>query len=306
MKSELFDLPGQRIGLFGRGGSGKSTLTVLLARALAQSGYPVCVMDADSTNEGLATALGADHAPDSLLEWLGGTVFSGGLVTCPVDDPMPLATARSSVQELPERFLVRSPEGILLVQAGKIGPLGPGAGCDGPMTKIARDFTLEAGSPKPVTVVDFKAGVEDVSRGVITSLDWVIGVIDPSFAGVRAAVTLETLMRQMQAGATPATHHLPSADLVRQTEAIYQNARTRGAMYVLNRVPDLETEQLLRHKLLEEGIYPVATLPDEPSLRQAWLEGMPLDSACGRGEVLRLVRALGEEVGRWPTTSKQK
>jgi energy-coupling factor transporter ATP-binding protein EcfA2 len=53
-------LTGQRIGLFGRGGSGKSTCTVLLAKALARAGYAVCVVDADSTNEGLPQALGAD------------------------------------------------------------------------------------------------------------------------------------------------------------------------------------------------------------------------------------------------------
>ena len=58
-------LAGQRIGLFGRGGSGKSTCSVLLAKALARAGYTVCVVDADSTNEGLPQALGADKIPDS-------------------------------------------------------------------------------------------------------------------------------------------------------------------------------------------------------------------------------------------------
>jgi Mrp family chromosome partitioning ATPase len=61
-----------------------STCTVLLAKAPAEARYAACVLDADSTNEGLPRALGADHAPDSLLDWLGGTVFSGGPVTCPV------------------------------------------------------------------------------------------------------------------------------------------------------------------------------------------------------------------------------
>jgi cellulose biosynthesis protein BcsQ len=56
MKDTNKPLAGQRIGLFGRGGSGKSTCTVLLAKALAKAGYVVCVVDADSTNEGLAQA----------------------------------------------------------------------------------------------------------------------------------------------------------------------------------------------------------------------------------------------------------
>jgi energy-coupling factor transporter ATP-binding protein EcfA2 len=136
-------LHGQRIGLFGRGGSGKSTTTVFLAHALVKAGYLVCVLDADSTNEGLAQAVGAERAPHSLIEWLGGAVFSGGPVTCPVDDPVPLTGARVNLHELSTRFFSRARDGSLFFQAGKIGPLGPGAGCDGPMTKIARDFVLE-------------------------------------------------------------------------------------------------------------------------------------------------------------------
>jgi len=43
----------KRIGILGKGGSGKSTTTVLLAKAVRDSGYQVCVLDADSTNTGM-------------------------------------------------------------------------------------------------------------------------------------------------------------------------------------------------------------------------------------------------------------
>jgi len=46
-------LNGKRIGLFGKGGAGNSTVIVLLDRALCEYGYSVCVLDADSTNIGL-------------------------------------------------------------------------------------------------------------------------------------------------------------------------------------------------------------------------------------------------------------
>lgn len=115
MKNTVIKLNGQRIGIFGRGGCGKSTTTVFLAQALRKAGYPVVVLDADSTNEGLAIALGAARAPDDLLEWLGGTVFSGGPVTCPVDDPMPQAGARVHLRDLPGRFFSRTPDGILVL-----------------------------------------------------------------------------------------------------------------------------------------------------------------------------------------------
>ncbi len=46
-------LAGKRIGVLGKGGSGKSTVAVLMARALRGCGYQVCILDADSTNAGI-------------------------------------------------------------------------------------------------------------------------------------------------------------------------------------------------------------------------------------------------------------
>jgi CO dehydrogenase nickel-insertion accessory protein CooC1 len=290
-------LTGQRIGVFGRGGSGKSTCAVLLAKALTTAGYTVCVVDADSTNEGLPQALGADRTPTPLLDWFGGTVFSGGPVTCPVDDPVPMSGAHVAAGQLPGKFVGQTPEGIRVFLAGKIGPLGPGAGCDGPMTKIARDFSFELEGEAPVTLVDFKAGIEDASRGVITSLDWVIVVIDPSCAGVRAAVTMKTLLEQMHGGFMPATRHLASPELVELSQRMYREARTQGALYVLNKVPDTDTEHFLWQQLLEAELNVAASIPDDPAVRQAWLEGIPLISARASAEAAKIVRALEEERG---------
>ena len=69
-------LNGKRVGVFGKGGAGKSTVVVLLAQALRDRGYEVCVLDADSTNVGLHRALGLDRSPVPLMEYFGGTVFS--------------------------------------------------------------------------------------------------------------------------------------------------------------------------------------------------------------------------------------
>ncbi|HKB55927.1 MAG TPA: hypothetical protein VKD22_18165, partial [Ramlibacter sp.] len=63
-------------------------------------------------------------------------------VTCPVDDPTALAGARLSLAAFPPQYVGQSPDGIYLLVAGKLGTLGPGAGCDGPIVKIARDLQV--------------------------------------------------------------------------------------------------------------------------------------------------------------------
>ena len=106
MKRKSQPLAKKRIGVFGKGGAGKSTVVVLLARVLQARGYQVCVLDADSTNFGLSQALGIGSPPKPLLDFYGGMVFSGGLVTCPVDDPTPLPNANIYLDE-DIKFLVK-------------------------------------------------------------------------------------------------------------------------------------------------------------------------------------------------------
>ncbi len=194
-------LAGKRIGIFGKGGSGKSTVAVLLAKGLR--------LDADSTNVGMYRALGLARSPASLLDHFGGMVFSGGRVTCPVDDPLPLADAEVSPASLPDAYLGHTCDDILLLTAGKIGGLGPGAGCDGPIAKIARDLRVHGPEGlEPVTLLDFKAGFEDLARGAVTSLDWAMVVVDPTMAAVEMAAHIQALVREVKAGGLPATRHL--------------------------------------------------------------------------------------------------
>ncbi len=282
-------LSGKRIGVFGKGGAGKSTVVILLAKALRDCGYEVCVLDADSTNVGLHRALGVDRSPAPLMAYFGGPVFSGGAVSCPVDDPTSLLGAEISLDGLPKKYYAQSPDGVSLLAAGKIGGQGPGAGCDGPVSKIARDLRINGNL---VTLIDFKAGLEDSARGVVTSLDWAMVVVDPTNAGIQMAIDMKDMIDQIHAGVLPATSHLTDSKLVEAAERKFREADIKGILFVLNKVSDEETESYLRRRLEESEIEPVGIVHADTSIAKAWLMGTALEGMDARKVAQRMVEGL--------------
>ena len=281
-----------RIGVLGKGGSGKSTLVVLLAHALVKRGYEVIVLDADSTNVGLHRALGIADPPRPLLEYFGGSVFSGGAVTCPVDDPTALPAPVIDLSALPKAYAGRSPDGVWLLVAGKLAELGAGAGCDGPIAKITRDLDVRGSMGRTVLLVDLKAGFEDSARGVLVRLDGALAVVDPTLVAVRMAVALRRLVDEIHAGALPATRHLADPVLVALANRLYAEARIRGVLVVLNRIADRETEQTLRRGLEAAGVSVSGVVHEDPGLARAWLMEGVLDGRALEPEIAQIVDRL--------------
>lgn len=271
-----FPLRGKKIGFLGKGGAGKSTSLVLMAHALRQRGYTVTVLDADSTNYGLNVALGIPTAPTALIEYFGGAVFQGGAVSCPVDDPSRIGDATLSWEEIPAKYKAEAPSGIRYLVAGKIAGHGPGAGCDGPVAKIARDLTVHEENGPGVMLLDFKAGFEDSARGVVTGIDWGVVVLDPTTASIHMAGDLSSMLDKLRRGVPPATEHLETEAEIDLMREIFKRASIQGFSFLLNRVDGPESEQLLREALKEHGITPSAVLGADPAISAAWLRGEPI------------------------------
>ncbi|MGD2215291.1 MAG: P-loop NTPase [Gemmatimonadales bacterium] len=276
MLSRTDVLSGRRVGVVGKGGAGKSTSVVLLASALRRQGYTVCVLDADSTNLGLNSALGIFTTPRPLLDYFGGMVFSGGAVTCPVDDPAPLRRAEIDLKTIAPEYCPRNADGIFLLTAGKIADAGPGAGCDGPIGKIVRDVKLRVGDIAPVTLIDFKAGFEDAARGIVTSLDWLVTVVDPTEPAIRMATSMKAMVHRIKAGERPATTHLGSPELVDMANQMFRETTITDVLAVLNRIRDRETHDYLRAQLSHQGMQVIGTIAEDPAIAIAWLVGAPL------------------------------
>ena len=268
-----------------------------MAQTLQQQGYDVCVIDADSTNYGLSHALGMDSSPTSLLDLFGGMVFSGGKVTCPVDDPAPLENAEISLGELPPQYYAQNDEGVTLLTAGKIGDRGPGAGCDGPISKIARDLIVHKEDSESVTLIDFKAGFEDSARGVLTNMDWAIVVVDPTMASVEIAADMRAMIDQIKADVLPATEHLENAEMVALANKLFVEAKIKEVYCVINKISDVETEEYLREKLAEKGIQPIASLSSDPSIPEAWLRGNRIQINSAKDEIQKVIKVLEKYSG---------
>lgn len=272
------DLPlcGKKIGFLGKGGAGKSTSLVLIAHALRQRGYTVTVLDADSTNYGLNEALGIAACPSVLMKYFGGAVFQGGAVSCPVDDPSRIGNAALSWEDIPTEYKAEAPSGIRYLAAGKIADQGPGAGCDGPVAKIARDLTVDKESELGVMLLDFKAGFEDAARGAVTGIDWGVVVLDPTTASIQMAIDLASMLDKLRRGAPPATAHLEREAEIELMREIFRTASIQGLSFLLNRVDGPETEQILRSALEEHKITPSAVFGADPAISAAWLRGEPI------------------------------
>ena len=162
--------------LCGKGGSGKSTLATLLARAYAEEGRQVLVIDSDESNFGLHKQLGM-ALPEDFTHYFGHKkgifqegaqdVFAGGW----------------HLEDIPEGYCSRDGS-IRLMAIGKIAEAGEGCACAmGALSKVFLEHLVLR--EDEVVIVDTEAGVEHFGRGVDRYADAILMVADPSFESVQ-------------------------------------------------------------------------------------------------------------------------
>jgi CO dehydrogenase maturation factor len=258
-----------KVAVCGKGGSGKSTVVVLLAHQLHQRGRRVLVVDSDESNACLHWMLGFENPPRPLLALVGGkknvqremrSSFDRG-----EDEPKMsvLASPQVRVADLPQEY-VSERDGLRLVAVGKIHQALEGCAC--PMGVLSREFLkklrLEADE---VAVVDMEAGIEHFGRGVETSVDAVIGVVEPSLE----SVLLTERVRQLALGS---------------------GARFAGA--VLNKVASKDLAAALAHQLNDRQIPVLGVVRHHEEIVRACLAGDALDSAGAQKEMSAVLAAL--------------
>lgn len=180
-----------KLAITGKGGTGKTTLTALLAQVYAERGRDVLAVDADPS-PCLAGALGFPDAlrarlhpiaeMDALIEERTGAKPGtiGGFFTL-----------NPRVDDIPERFSVLH-RGVRLLEMGSVD-LG-GSGCICPESAMLKTlFTHLLFRKDDVLILDMYAGVEHLGRATVDFVDAMIVVVEPTRRSLGTAAQIKSL-----------------------------------------------------------------------------------------------------------------
>jgi CO dehydrogenase maturation factor len=184
-----------KILICGKGGSGKSTISALLAKKLMTKGYRILVVDTDESNYGLSTQLGMKD-PTQLMDQLGGkkalvgkmmTGFSSGKRSALLGESW-------NINEIPSECISKK-DNLYLLQIGKVKHFGEGCAC--PMGGLSREFLTNLKlDPKDIAIIDTEAGVEHLGRGVASGVDAILLVLDPSYESIKLSEKISEMAKE--------------------------------------------------------------------------------------------------------------
>ena len=258
----------KKIAVCGKGGSGKSVVVRLLADGLRARGQRVLVIDSDESNTGLHRMLGFDNPPQPLIALLGGKQkledelverVRAGESEMSID----LIREEMPLESIPPEYMFET-DGIRLINIGKI--LMALEGCACPMGIVSRSFLkklrLEADE---IAVVDLEAGVEHFGRGVETSIDCVLVVVEPSIDSLEVAEKINELSSQIEI-----------ADV----------------WAVLNKISSEDVADRLKDYLGKRGISVIGAIHQDPEIFESCLEGRPIRGRVAADDVDKILDFL--------------
>jgi CO dehydrogenase maturation factor len=254
----------KKVAVCGKGGSGKSSIVSLLANGIREKGYQVLVVDSDESNPGLHRMLGFEERPEPLLELVGGKKQVFQAFSEEGETPVSILT-RDDIRtsDLPSQYLAWK-DGIGLINTGKI--LQSLEGCACPMGVLNREFLkrLHLGEDE-VVVVDMEAGIEHFGRGVETSVDSVLVVVEPSFDSLELAVKINALTLEVG---------------------------VKNTWNILNKVPSEEINSKLTDVLKRKGLSVIGTIRYDEEIFQSGLEGRPINETNAAAEIKKILDRL--------------
>ncbi|CAN5450615.1 carbon monoxide dehydrogenase accessory protein CooC [soil metagenome] len=230
-----------KIGITGKGGVGKTTISGILARALAQQGHRVIALDCDS-NPNLGLALGLTPEETDRLAGIRQALDAGEGEHAP------------TVPEMLERFGAEAPDGVRLAVVTRIEEPNPGCPCCGiSPEKLLGQLEAEG----RVVIADFEAGLGTLSRMQPDQVDMLLVVVEPTAKSLEVGRRALELIRERGVGDVRViANRVRGEDDARLLEGSFEQG-------VLTSIPE---DPAVRAAGVQ-GVSPFDAAPDAPAVR---------------------------------------
>jgi CO dehydrogenase maturation factor len=239
------------IAVTGKGGTGKTTVSALIVRALVERGLiPVLAVDADP-NLNLNAALGVEVSAT-----VGDVREEGRQV-----EAIPAGMSKTEFLRYRAAQALVEAQGFDLLAMGR--PEGPGCYCYA--NNVLRAVVDEIQAHYRFVVMDCEAGLEHLSRRTTRDVDLLVLLSDASVRGVETAARALALIRELK---TPVGRHMLALTRTDRVSPELEAAIRERGLAVDATVP--EDEELRR--LDEAGKPLVGVQPGSPAL--AAVEGI--------------------------------
>jgi CO dehydrogenase maturation factor len=187
-----------KIVFVGKGGSGKTTLTALLARHLAELGLPVLAIDAD-INQQLGMTLGLEEDQAARLPAMGEHLaalkdhlrgdnprIASAATMLKTTPPGPGSRFVRVVEDNPiSRALEHDVDGVRLMVTGPFAEEDLGVACyHGKTGAVELYLNHLLDGPGEYVLVDMTAGADSFASGLFTRFDLTVLVAEPTRKGV--------------------------------------------------------------------------------------------------------------------------
>lgn len=176
---------GTLIAVTGKGGVGKTTVSSLIvSRLVARRRGPVLAVDADP-NSCLDAALGI-----TVRKTVGGVREEAREIA---GKGMLVGAAKQQLLEMKIAESLVETDDFDLLAMGR--PEGPGCYCYA--NNVLKEAISGIATKYPFIVVDNEAGLENISRRIVTKIDLLLIVSDPSRNGLETVKRLHGLAKEM-------------------------------------------------------------------------------------------------------------
>jgi CO dehydrogenase maturation factor len=174
-----------KLGIVGKGGVGKTTLSSLICQAYVARGRRVLAVDTDS-NPNLAMSLGLDEETADTAPVVPRALVVGG------------GDGAMTPQRLIADYGLNTPTGVTLLHAMRVDQAGAGCTCTSHVT-VRSLLGAAIEEEADVTLVDMEAGLEHLSRsgGTLAYADVALMIMEPTVKSVITAARTVPLAREL-------------------------------------------------------------------------------------------------------------